>query len=69
MYHKHPLIPSIKTGSDLVLHPSDEAEICMSCKLEDKKCSYSCKRYKEELDKLKQGGRNGDSNGNKARKG
>ena len=66
MYHKHPLIPAIKISSDLVLHPSDKAKICMSCKLGDKECSYNCKRYKEELAKLKQSGSSGDRNGNKA---
>ena len=62
MVNKHPLVPHIKIKSEKVYKFSDEANICGSCNLPDSKCSVRCKRYKEELAKLKQGG-NSESNG------
>lgn len=62
MVNKHPLIPAVMIRSEKVYKFSDEAEICHSCNLPDKYCSVKCKRYKEEMAKLKQGG-NSESNG------
>lgn len=62
MVNKHPLIPNIRIKSEKFYKFSDKANICGSCNLPDTKCSEKCKRYREELAKLKQG-RNSGSNG------
>ena len=54
--NKHPLIPNIRQSSEKVYKFSEEAKICNTCNLPDSKCSYRCKRHKEELAKLKKGG-------------
>lgn len=55
MANKHPLIPNITIKTDKVYRFSGVAKICNTCNLPDKNCSVNCKRYKEELAKLKQG--------------
>ena len=62
MVNKHPLVPHINIRSEKVYKFSDKANICGSCNLPASKCSIRCKRYKEELAKLKQGSKS-ESNG------
>ena len=53
MAFKHHLVPLIRIDSPEVVKPSSEASICMSCDIEDKHCSFRCKRYLEKLAELK----------------
>lgn len=51
--NKHPLVPNIHIQTDREYKFIGEAQICGTCNLPDSKCSHNCKRYKEELAKLK----------------
>ena len=51
------LIPNVGVDSDEVIVASDVARICLECPLPGNKCkSGTCKRFNEELAKLKQRG-------------
>ena len=62
MFRKLPLIPEIRVRTDKVYKFSEKAKICGTCNLPTSKCSYRCKRYKEELLKLEQSKSNGKGN-------
>ena len=47
----------LSLGNDcLVFKVGEEEDICVSCNLPAKKCNGDCKRYKEEMEKLKRNG-------------
>jgi hypothetical protein len=59
MDHRPSILHKIRTESDLTFKVSKKARICTDCKLSDSNCSERCKRYKEELAKLREEARNG----------